>query len=887
MFFSQQQIHDTFGADAIAEQIIRCECNGCSGLQRLSTVNDSQCVEAIKKKKGSLLVAVLVYLGKLHLLYPLIFREATDTSGTRPSDITKKHGDEWFRDGPRERQMFCRAWDKALPMFHPVNFDPESNSDPARFFVRPFFEYEDSDRFPYWDCNSYTFEQGAFGQMRKFRMPAEYLGAGAQEILKSYPGSTEGSGETTKYLFVRKMIKISAQADGTNDADSMESTMLRILTTVKTEAKANIITLIAAYQWRKDIHYIFPFVRLNLNQVLRKHKVPEQLETNGLERTLRNHWLWEQAVLLCDALSTINTKLNDPGVATPLGQQGIIAFHFDLKPANILVTEDGVLKITDFGQSHVRPLREGEDMNGEWTGGDPVYQAPEFKPTQATLRKARNAYIESGGWDADEIRVPLNYDVWSLGCIMVEIMTFIFDPTPESPSTGLDKLDSDRLSERGEKKSVRYFKFLDNNKKVLKQCVKDKLASLKREPQRSSAEENYNAQVIKVTEKMLCVNPTNRLSLGEVVKQLQVADENYQRDKPDDALYLYMNSSAVEKPGNEYKEVGWLNNGQVVSYLDLNDVKVEIIERSDTRRTRVSQCPCRFQVYLNKESELASTSPRRRTSSPVTPKPEFLISLAVNAGRDAALTSHQRYFSAESSFFVPLYLDKRQGFKCAIITDRDSGRPVWEMIFSFSSITDVCGFQRTFLLHTCNSANPSNEDPFNNRDAFVSVSLKKTKSRDPEVIDSDIVLQSWVKAKPLWADRNSRRPSSVEAARSDTSEDSYAAKCVVIFGKKRFLVVPLNKRDKLYKKKVPGKNQLEILPNRPHFKAFEMLKSDPSSLVSFDDVPSITLKPSQFQISSLEYSGFEIKAEEMTLTYTDRAKVAIAALESLGWVSPK
>lgn len=361
----------------------------------------------------------------------------------------------------------------------------------------------------------------------------------------------------------------SVQAGGTDDENSMESIMLRILTTVKTAAKENIITLIAAYQWRNNIHYVFPFVRLDLNQVLRGHKVPTQLKTNRLEKSLRNHWLWEQAVLLCEALSTINTKLNNPAVATPLDQKGIIAFHFDLKPANILVTEDGVLKITDFGQSHIRPLREGEEMDGEWTGGDLVYQAPESKPSRATLKEARNAYITSGRWD--EVRVPLNYDVWSLGCIMVEIMTVILDPTPELSSTGLQKLDFDRPRERcGETPSVGFFKASEDTEAVLKDCVKNKLASLlKHERQSTLAERNYNAQVIGVTEQMLCVDPMNRLSSSQVVEQLLAADKDYHNLKPEDALYQFMKSNEVEKPDDRYGEVGWLDSGSIMSYLDL------------------------------------------------------------------------------------------------------------------------------------------------------------------------------------------------------------------------------------------------------------------------------------------------------------------------------
>ncbi|EQB45837.1 hypothetical protein CGLO_15233 [Colletotrichum gloeosporioides Cg-14] len=577
VFFSRQQIHATFGTSDFAQKIIGCQCKGCVRLRSPSTVDDTQYVESIKKKEGSWLVAVLLYLGKMHLLYPLIHKRDINPSNARTlrhmEDANAKEANAWFQGGQQERRIVLGAWKRALAMFFPHEFDVDQDTNSIRPSVRPFHTFEDSDRFPYWDCE-HDFKPGAFGRMQKFQVPSEYLAAGAMDILDSYPGSTEGTGRAKKYLLVRKIIT-PVHGDGTNDENSMESTMLRILTTVKTQAKENIITLIAAYQWRNDIHFVFPFVRLDLNQVLRGHEVPKQLKASHFERSLRNHWLWEQAVLLCEALSTINTKLNDPAVATPSDHKGIIAFHFDLKPANILVTEDGVLKITDFGQSHIRPLKEGEDMVGEWTGGDLVYQAPESKPSRKTLEEARDSDIKSGRWD--EVLVPLNYDVWSLGCIMVEIMTFILDPTPELLSTGLQKLDSDR---HGETLSVGFFKLSDDNEAVLKNCVKDKLALLKHEPQSSLAKGNYNAQVIGVTEQMLCVDPMNRLSSSLVVEQLSAADEDYQKLKPEDALYQFMKSDEVEKPDDRYGEVGWLDSGSIMSYLDLYGITSKLKSKS-------------------------------------------------------------------------------------------------------------------------------------------------------------------------------------------------------------------------------------------------------------------------------------------------------------------
>lgn len=54
----------------------------------------------------------------------------------------------------------------------------------------------------------------------------------------------------------------------------------------------------------------------------------------------------------------------------------VIAFHFDLKPPNPLVTAEGIVRTTDFGHSMIQIMFHEEEKKGNYGGGDTVYRAP-------------------------------------------------------------------------------------------------------------------------------------------------------------------------------------------------------------------------------------------------------------------------------------------------------------------------------------------------------------------------------------------------------------------------------------------------------------------------------------------------------------------------------
>ncbi|KAK4221866.1 kinase-like domain-containing protein [Podospora fimiseda] len=548
MFFSQKQLKEKFN-DQVVYRLLKCPCDQCVEARGASV--PAHLRDDVRKKHAWLLFPVMVYLGKLHFVYSWL-------SAIEPANVNNEtrshapvHRDQianWETLIPHEieRLLFPSAYERVLRMFNPFVFQLSGDNDPVR--TNDLVPYA---RFPY-DAEKTLVETQSV-KVIYFEVPAEYVHQSVRNRMLLYPSSIKDCVVDGKpiYRFVRKALKLSASND------RAEPHVLSLVSQMKKEVTENIITLLALYTWRRHIHYVFPFVESDLHLVLREGHYNDDIPSSALP--LPDQWLWDQMIGVTRALKAIHFGFRNPFPEDP-GR--LITFHFDLRPKNILVTEDRKLKITDFGQSVMRIVDEGEALSDQFTSGDMKYYAPEAWENVHELGKM----LRDPQGHLRQKEVLLNYDVWSLACIMLEVLIFLL----EDRSAALERFDEKRKAEQ----YVISFFGTEN----VKQCVLDKISSLLQrftnlKPVKDDIHDAYLHRVCTLLVDMFTYKKDERIYSSEVLNRLVDAGVEYQaaREKEGSRLRTTILTKALDNVDNgSFKEIGWRDtDDNTLSFLDM------------------------------------------------------------------------------------------------------------------------------------------------------------------------------------------------------------------------------------------------------------------------------------------------------------------------------
>jgi serine/threonine protein kinase len=255
---------------------------------------------------------------------------------------------------------------------------------------------------------------------------------------------------------------------------------------------------------------MFPWAVSDLAQWWRNNPFPTL--GPGASTTL---WLSHQALGIASGLRAVHQSLGSPSTS----QSGDVGRHGDIKPGNILwfpSSDDPVMgtwKIADFGLSAVESSPSFPGSNR--LGCTPAYRAPEY--------------------DMPEREVGMSYDIWSLGCVLLECLTWSL--------VGLDGIKEleIRRSETAEngKKDNAFWEMVEaprmdlalplSNQAALKAVVSKWMDSLKASGrEQSSAVFAYIEDLSSVIgKKMLVPEETQRSSSSEIVTELQKMHDKF------------------------------------------------------------------------------------------------------------------------------------------------------------------------------------------------------------------------------------------------------------------------------------------------------------------------------------------------------------------------
>ncbi|KIW16790.1 hypothetical protein PV08_03980 [Exophiala spinifera] len=256
--------------------------------------------------------------------------------------------------------------------------------------------------------------------------------------------------------------------------------------------------------WTMDgeCYILYPAAECDLGTFMSSRAPPRVIDEST---TL---WFFRRLKDLSDAISHIHMprslqpKAESPAIDS--NNELFIGCHHDLKPENILVFADEVsgnltFKLSDFGSASFVPWSDDDDHSTSPHRGTVMYEAPE---------------VLSRGKDSRP------YDLWSLGCIMLELLLWLVGTNEEDGQVAFSTRREHDISDQLPTDDAFWYKKGSNI--LLKPAVHAHLDELE---QVHCSRYPLLRPIPSVIRALLVIDPTKRLSASELSDQLHDAIE--------------------------------------------------------------------------------------------------------------------------------------------------------------------------------------------------------------------------------------------------------------------------------------------------------------------------------------------------------------------------
>ncbi|KAG8667804.1 hypothetical protein FPOAC1_012643 [Fusarium poae] len=680
---------------------------------------------------GPLVLALLVYLQKLYFIY-----RVPPPGFIKFNELEKSLGREkWIKDNfPEENHIgvFIKAFEEAFATLNPVLL---------RFEPGHFQEFSTNSRFPFYNEEIIRPAKKGFGSLTKFEIVAEY-----QDSISRQFHSGEDLDSDKKLVFARKSIP---------SEDSALANEIEILYRAAKLKSDNLITLLACYKWNKEIHLVFHYIERTLQHILHGERPALSLQVSDMN-PLPDNWLWKEMFGVSKALASLHDGID---ITIDRKRKKARIAHCDLKPDNILVDKTK-LKIIDFGHCFISFARDGGDRIPRITQGHPVYAPPETHPD----------WNEQEGRH-DHIIGVLNYDVWSLACIMVEVLIYVCD-IQYSMTEFEEAIRKSHFTKR-------FF----NDSWSIKDCVKETLDKIQDRFTGNDAHRTYITNVGILLNQMFNGNPRERLSSSEVVKSLERIDSEFLKTHDIDEVGRRINKFEP-KPEGDFIELAWkVDRRSAIGFTTMDKVKVRAFYLSTPPD---ESKPCRIRVFRKNDE-----------------KRPLLIAYAQSHNSKVKLID----FRPPDWCFQPTYLSQNDTIDCLIFKAPSSENSHNSMPiayeFTFGSLADVCSFQGVLI-----NKKIMHMDKFSQR-MEASFVFARRHGEDLNVQNS--IVQFWAEGYDVVV--QSAVASNFEKAQK-LQKPWLTIDTMAIFTKEQLIEVPMYDGRKRFR--TIGLNQIEAKVNKGH-----------------------------------------------------------------------